>query len=218
MSTTTLGELRKTYSFVHKEYNSKAYELAVKRNELKEKIEKIPNGEELWGKQVATVELQYNAVQEQLDAYNGFISQVMEQWDGIHDRIAAEQNAEATEDYYKELGKIMQVVMRMCQGHNVPGKDEQKVQEYDKDLYMAAKNAQAMAQMMEKKHKKDDSLWEDEDEKEYEDPMEVADSTETELVGPEIIPVDDVVASATESAPVLPTDRKPDHPFPAVKK
>jgi hypothetical protein len=56
-----------------------------------------------------------------------------------------------------------------------------------------------MAQV--KKRKEYKSLWEDEEKKEYEDPLEEADNTETELVGPDIVSVDDVIAAATPSTP-----------------
>jgi hypothetical protein len=58
-----------------------------------------------------------------------------------------------------------------------------------------AKNAQMMARL--KKRKEYDSLWTDEEKKEYEDPIEAADSTETELVGPDIVSVDSVIEAAT---------------------
>jgi hypothetical protein len=58
----TLGELRSTYSSVHKEYNSTKYNLSVKVNEMKDKVANSPNGQELYGEQLDTLELQYNPI------------------------------------------------------------------------------------------------------------------------------------------------------------
>lgn len=191
----TLGELRTTYSGVHKEYNSTAYNLSVKLNETKERIANTPNGQELFGEQAATLELQYNAVKEQQKVYDDFIQQFMKQWDAKMESVAEKENAEATADYYEDIGKIMTVAQRMCHGDKVPATDEKKLMEYDSDLYQMAKNAQMMARL--KKRKEYDSLWTDEEKKEYEDPIEAADSTETELVGPDIVSVDSVIEAAT---------------------
>jgi hypothetical protein len=47
----TLGELRTTYSSVHKEYNSTKYDLSVKLNDMKDRVANTPNGQELYGDQ-----------------------------------------------------------------------------------------------------------------------------------------------------------------------
>lgn len=193
----TLGELRTTYSSVHKEYNSTKFNLAVKLNETKERMKSMPNGNELYGEQAATLELQYQAVSDQQKIYDDFIQQFMEQWSAKMEAVAAEQNADATADYYEDLGKIMLVAMRMCHGDKVPSSDEKKLLEYDSDLYQMAKNAQMMARLKERKEY--ESLWGDEEKKEYEDPIEAADATETNLSAPEIVSVDEVIASATEA-------------------
>jgi hypothetical protein len=198
----TLGELRTTYSSVHKEYNSTKYDLSVKLNEMKDRIANTPNGNELYGEQAATLLLQYNAVKDQQQVYDSFIQQFMQQWNAKLETTAAQQNAEASEDYAKEMGKIMTVAQRMCHGDKVPASDEKKLMEYDSDLYKIAKNAQMMAQLEKRKEYK--SLWEDEENKEYEDPIEAADSTETDLVGPDVISVNDVMESATASEPETP--------------
>jgi hypothetical protein len=194
----TLGELRTTYSSVHKEYNSTKYDLSVKLNDMKDRVANTPNGQELYGDQVDTLELQYNAVKEQQEVYDNFIQQFMEKWDAKVETVSAKENTEAAADYNAELGKIFTVARRMCHGDKVPATDEKKLMEFDDDLYQMAKTAQMMAQV--KKRKEYKSLWEDEEKKEYADPLEEADNTETDLVGPDIISVDDVIASATPSS------------------
>lgn len=199
---TTLGELRHTYAEVHRDFNSTAYNLSVAKRELKERIESTPDGEKLWGKQSATLNIQYDAVKEKLDEYNSFIQEYMEQWDSIFNKTANENNSEAAKDYYDDLQKIITVARRMSKGDLVPASDEKKLMEYDDKLYMMAKNAQMLAEL--EKRKKHDSLWEDEEKKEYPDPIEEADNTPTDIQGPEIYTAEEVMSSAvTESGSPL---------------
>ena len=79
-------------------------------------------------------------------------------------------------------------------GDVVPASDERKLMEYSSELYQAAKNIGAMTKKEERE--KYDSLWEDEEETVYEDPMEVADNTEVFSGGPEIVDVADTMAAA----------------------
>jgi hypothetical protein len=83
---------------------------------------------------------------------------------------------------------------RLMHGDQVPMQDEKKLMEYDKDLYIMAKNAGMMARL--EKRKKYDSLWEDEEKKEHEDPMEAADAEETFTAGPEVVSVESVMEAA----------------------
>ena len=53
---------------------------------------------------------------------------------------------------------------------------------------------------MAKKKEEYDSLWEEEEKKKLEDPMEVADNTEVFAEGPEIVDVADTIASVSADA------------------
>ena len=70
--------------------------------------------------------------------------------------------------------------------------------EYDWKLYSMAKNAAAMLEMQEKR-KEHKSLWEDEEEKTYADPMEVADNTEAFADGPAVVDVETTLESVDVS-------------------
>ena len=83
----------------------------------------------------------------------------MAQWEGKFNSVVAKQQGEAAKDYGEEMGKIMTVARRLMHGDQVPMQDEKKLMEYDKDLYIMAKNAGMMARL--EKRKKYDSLWED---------------------------------------------------------
>ena len=58
-----------------------------------------------------------------------------------------------------------------------------------------AKNAGMMARL--EKRKKYKSLWDDEEKKEREDPMEAADAEEAFAAGPEVVSVESVMEAAT---------------------
>ena len=88
---------------------------------------------------------------------------------------------------------IMEVARRLMKGGIVPASDEKKLMEFSMEMYQAAKNMGAMAKQREKEEY--DSLWEEEEEKVYEDPIETADNTESFAEGPEIVEVTDMIAS-----------------------
>ena len=136
-----------------------------------------------------------NAVAEKQDEYQNYVNQLMAQWEGKFNSVVAKQQGEAAKDYGEEMGKIMTVARRLMHGDQVPMQDEKKLMEYDKDLYIMAKNAGMMARL--EKRKKYDSLWEDEEKKEHEDPMEAADAEEAFTAGPEVVSVESVMEAAT---------------------
>ena len=123
------------------------------------------------------------------------MDKLMEQWRMISDKIASKQQSDAMADQAKEMNKIMLVARRIMHGDKVPAKDEKKLMEFDKDLYMMAKNAGMMARL--EKRKKYKSLWDDEEKKEREDPMEAADAEEAFAAGPEVVSVESVMEAAT---------------------
>ena len=78
-------------------------------------------------------------------------------------------------------------------GGIVPPSDEKKLMEYNMEMYQVAKNMGALAKQKEKE--KYDSLWDEEEKKVYEDPIETANNTEAFAEGPEIVDVADTIAS-----------------------
>ena len=79
------------------------------------------------------------------------MDQLMEQWDAKFNEVVAGQQADAAKEYGEEMSKLMKVAIRIMHGDIVPLKDEQKLMEFDSDLYQMAKNIGAMAERMEKK-------------------------------------------------------------------
>lgn len=195
----TVGEARKTYSVQLRNYNIQKYKLAKQKNELADKIKSTDNGATIYAGEAATLELTYNAVAQKQEEYQNYMDQLMEQWNMKHDAVATKENVEAEKEGFEDLRKIMEVVRRMTKGDNVPQSDEKKVMEYDKDMYQMAKSAQMIARMRRKDREDHDSLWEDEEERQQEDPTESADGQEAFMDGPEIVSVEDTMASAVES-------------------
>ena len=107
----------------------------------------------------------------------------------------ADQQADAAEEYAVDMAKIMEVAHRIMRGAIVPASDEKKLMEYSEEIYQTAKSVGAMVRRQKKE--KYDSLWGDEEEKEYDDPREVAENAEA-ADGPEIVAAADVAASVAE--------------------
>ena len=173
----TVGEARQAYSMQLKSYNIQKCKLAQQKSVLEEKIKTTENGSVVFANEAAALELTYK------------------QWDAKFNEIAAQQSAEAEKEGFKDLAKIMEVARRLMHGDIVPQSDEKKLMEYNSDLYQMAKNVQMMAKLSEKDRKKYKSLWEDEEKKEQVDAMEEAEGQEAFSEGPEIVDVEDTMAS-----------------------
>lgn len=86
-------------------------------------------------------------------------------------QMAAQKTQQASmEKMTDDMVKAMAVYQAMAKGNIVPGEDEKKLQEYSADLYQAAKIAQAMARQTERK--KQESKWDEKEEKAYEEKMQ----------------------------------------------
>ncbi len=98
----------------------------------------------------------------------------------MENEAMAPQQADAAKEYAKDMARLMEVARRIAAGDKVPSSDEKKLMEYDADLYQAVKAAALLAKM--KEQKEYDSLWENEEEKDYKSMEEIdAEILETEL-------------------------------------
>ncbi len=196
MSVLNIGEARGRYGALLKSYNEEKFKLSQQRKQLDERINSTENGKELYGEEAATLELKYNAVKDKQDEYQKYMNDIMEQWQVQFDKVAAKQQARNAKEYGAELGKIMEVARRIIHGDTVPASDEKKLMEFDSDLYQMAKSAGEMAKRLNEKRKKYKSLWEDEEDKTYEDHMESADSKELDGCGPDVVSVQETMDAA----------------------
>ncbi|MBE5883072.1 MAG: hypothetical protein E7291_01420 [Lachnospiraceae bacterium] len=190
-------EARQLYSTQIKAYREQQVALSKQKQELEEKMNSVSDGKSIYANEAAVLELTIKAVDEKQAEYKDYMSQLMEQWSATANMVSAKQQGEAMADYVEDLGKLMEVARRIMKGAIVPAADEKKLMEYSMELYQAAKNMGALAKQKEKEEY--DSLWEDEEKKECEDPMETADNAEAFSSGPDIVEVADTIASVEVS-------------------
>ena len=193
-----IGEAKQIYGGQIREYQEQKLLLSKQKRELEKKIEATENGRNRFADEAATLELTIDAVNKKQTEYQDYMSALTEQWAAKANMVSAEQQGEAMEEYVEDLGKIMEVARRIMKGGIVPASDEKKLMEYSMELYQSAKSIGAMVRNKDKEEY--DSLWKDEEEKSYEDPMEVADNTEAFTDGPEIVDVADIMETTAYSS------------------
>lgn len=129
-------------------------------------------------------------LQEKIDELSGQIKkdektldELIEQEVGIFNSVASKQQADAMKEYGEEMAKCLEIARRISRGDKVPAQDEKKLMDFNMDIYKMAKEMAAMN--MEGEHEEWDSLWGEEEEKEYEDPFEASQNAETDVEMPE---------------------------------
>ena len=81
------------------------------------------------------------------------------------------------------MAKCLEIARRISRGDHVPAQDEKKLMDFNMDIYKMAKEMAAVN--MDKDAKEWESLWGEEEEKEYEDPFEASQNAETNVEMPE---------------------------------
>ena len=191
-----ISEVRIQYNQQIKSYREQQVLLANRKKELEQKIRTTPDGVTLFANEAATLELQINAVNEKQDEYREYMDKLLEQWAAVANMESSKQQGEAMEEYYEDMGKIMEVARRIMKGGIVPADDEKRLMEYSMELYQAAKNMGALA----KEREEYDTLWEEEaEEGEPADPTEVADNAEAFAEGPAIVDVAETMEAAVST-------------------
>ena len=155
-------------------------------------------GDSKFSEEAATLELSIKDTEKAFEENQAVLDSIAEQHTAIMNMETSKQQGDAMKEEMENMGKIMMVFRRLCNGDIVPLTDEKKLMEYDDKMYSMAKNMQAMAQQLEKEREKHKSLWEDEEKKEYPDAMEVADNSEYAGPLPDIQIPDVAPPEATE--------------------
>lgn len=193
-----IGEARQIYNTQIRAYQEQKVALSKQKKELESKMNSVPDGKTVYSNEAAILELTIKAVDEKQTEYQDYMDKLLAQWSAKANMVSAEQQGDAMEEYVENIGKIMEVARRLMKGAIVPAKDEQKLMEYSMEMYQAAKNMGMLAKQKEKEEY--DSLWDDdEEEKVYDDPSEVADNTEAFANGPTVVDVADTMASVEVS-------------------
>lgn len=164
---------------IYREYRSV---LVQQKRELSSELEnakakEIVTGNEYWSEEAATLQLSLDETVRKFEENQEVLDRLTEQHCNAMNMESNRALADPENGLAAQMGKIMTTVARMCSGDIVPASDEKKVMEYDKDLYMRAKQAQIAMAKLKEKRKEYESLWDDDNAKEY-DPEGVADNTE----------------------------------------
>ena len=192
-----IGEAQQLYREQIKAYQTQKSAVAKQLEQVRSRMERYPDGQEKYGSEAATLELTLNKLNEKQKEYQDYLSQLAEQYCAYWNAAAAEQQKDAAQKYASDLGKVMEVARRIMKGAIVPASDEKKLMEFSFEMYQTAKNIGSMVQR--EKREKYKSLWKDEEEKQYDDPQEVAENAEAPSVGPEIMDVSETMASVAEA-------------------
>lgn len=189
-----IGEAQDIYRAQVRAYQEQKSAIAKKLEETRSRMEATPGGASQYGEEAATLELTLAALNDKQKEYQDYLDQLADQYCAYWNATVAQQQKDAAKDYGIEMGKLMEVARRIMKGAIVPAADEKKLMEYSNELYQMAKNMGAMVQR--EKREKYDSLWEDEEKKEYDDPQEVAENAEAGGGAPEIVEAADTMAAA----------------------
>lgn len=189
-----IGEAQQIYREQVASYRTQKSTVSKQLQNVRSRMDASPNGQELYGTEAATLELTLDALNEKETQYQDYLDKLADQYCAYWNAAVAEQQSDAMEEYAEDMCKIMEVARRIMKGSIVPASDEKKLMEYSMELYQAAKNIGAI--MERQKREKYDSLWKDEEEKEYDDPQEAAENAEASTDGPEIVDVEETVDSA----------------------
>ncbi|MBP3475403.1 MAG: hypothetical protein J6K48_03675 [Lachnospiraceae bacterium] len=196
-----IGEARKAYASQLSYQRNQRSQLLKQQEEYKKKLEQeqknriTANG----GANVTGVTLElsdeylqkYTELQEQIDTLTAQIEKnekglddVISMEVGIANMEVAKQQGDVMKEAAADMAKCLEIARRISRGDKVPAQDEKKLMDFNMEIYQIAKNMAVMNRN--KKHKEWESLWEDEEEKkEYPDPMEIAANTEMNIAMPE---------------------------------
>lgn len=188
-----IGEAQKAYRQQLSLLRGQKRDYVNQQKEHREKLEEARKKSEAQG---VTFELseayleREKELQEKIDELSGQIKDnektlddLIEQEVGIFNSIVAKQQGDAWKEYGEEMAKCLEIARRISRGDRVPAQDEKKLMDFNMDIYKMAKEIAAMN--MEGKHKEWESLWGEEEEKEYEDPFEASQNAETNVGMPE---------------------------------
>ncbi len=180
-----IKEARGIYQSQIKSYSTTASELRQKQKELEEKIKETPNGKVVYENEAVSLELSLNAVEKRQNEYRDYMEKLMDKWTNVEMLVSTEQQTDSMKEAAEEQMKILEVARRLMKGAKVPQADEMKLMKFDSGLYQMAKSIGAMVQK--EKQEKYDSLWDEEEDKETQDPNEVADSAEAPVGAPDTV-------------------------------
>lgn len=190
-----IGEAQEIYREQVRAYQKEKNSISKQLQGLRRRMEIRPEEKEQCATEAATLELTLEALDEKQDEYQEYLSQLTETYCAYWNAAVADQQADASAEYAEDMAKIMEVARRIMHGDIVPASDEKKLMEYSEEMYQTAKSVGAMVRRQ--KREKYDSLWGDEEEKEYPDPREAAENAEAPGGGPALVDAGDIAAGVS---------------------
>ena len=190
-----IGEAQQIYREQVRAYQTQKGAVSKQLEHARLRMEASSSGQETYGEEAAVLELTLDKLNQKQQEYQDYLSQLSEQYCAYWNAAVADQQADAAQEYTVDMSKIMEVARRLMRGAVVPASDEQKLMEFSMEMYQTAKNVGAMAQR--EKREKYETLWGEEEEKEYADPQEAAENGQVSSEGPEVM---DVGAAMTDAA------------------
>ncbi|MDE6726818.1 MAG: hypothetical protein K2J80_02630, partial [Oscillospiraceae bacterium] len=172
-------------------YSEQMSRLREKRSELLEKKKALENGEiEMTDEEVTSLGKSLDRVDIQYEKASEFMQGFNMQKTLLHNAEASKRTGDAMAEKAENDAKCIEIARRIARGDKVPPKDEQKLLEFNSDMYQMAKNMAAMAKN--EKPKEHDSLWDDEDENQQPEQSvdEVVDNMECGMTMPPEISAD----------------------------
>lgn len=190
-----IGEAQEIYREQVRAYQKEKNSISEQLQNLRRRMEIRPEEKERCAAEAATLELTLETLDEKQEEYQDYLSRLTESYCAYWNAAAADQQADASAEYAADMAKIMVVARRIMRGDIVPASDEKKLMEYSEEMYQTAKSIGAMVRRQ--KREKHDSLWGDEEEKDYADPREAAENAPAPGGAPAVV---DASAVADASA------------------
>lgn len=191
-----IKEAQQLYREQVKAYQQQKQALSKQLSSLRADMEITEDEEKktAFSKEAVVLELSIGALNDKQKEYQDYLDELTEQYCAQYNAKVSEQQADAYKEYAEDLGKILEVARRIMKGGVVPQSDEKKLMDFDYKLYQMAKSIGEMAKRMKEEQEEYDTLWQDEEEKELEDPQEAAENATAPGAGPDIVSVEETLA------------------------
>ena len=188
-----IGEAQQIYRGQVASYREQKSVLSKQLKDIRSRMEYAPERRKEYESKAAALELTLNALDEKQTEYQDYLNELAEKYCAYWNAAATDQQKDVAKERADDMAKIFEVARRLMKGGIVPGADERRLMEFSMEMYQTAKNIGAMIQRQ--KREKYDSLWGDEEEKEYADPGEEASDAPAGDGGPKIVEAAEVAAS-----------------------
>ena len=189
-----IGEAQHIYRKQVSDYREQRAAISKRLETIRSKMDASPNNREQFESEAAALELTLDSLDEKQAEYEKYLEQLSEKYCAYWNTTVAEQQADAMEEYAVDMGKNMEVARRIMKGAIVPASDEKKLMEFSNEMYQTAKSVGAMIRRQ--KREKYDTLWGEEEEKEYEDPKEAAENAQAPSGAPAVVDAAESMPSA----------------------